>query len=346
MSEIFIVSNDRFYLEKKSFLNSNKNTFTIINCFKKFKKINLIARNSKKKLRFKAQLNNTKITNIINLFQKKFEIKNKKILIISLSPFNFLISCLLLILGANKKNMFLFLRSDGYQEYQIKLGKIGYYFYGAMLGILKNKLNVLSCSKSLTGIDKPELVFPSEITGIWLKDRKKQLKKLTTKKKINLLYLGRFRKEKGYASLISLFEDLKIRANLAMVGNDFKYLKKNQYPKNKNIKIFGQISSTKKLIKFYNNSDIFILPSYVEAYPQVILESLSRLKPIIVFNEIKYLKKTFSFGLINCERKIFDFEKTLKQITLNYTNIQKNILKREVYSLKNFQLKMKNIFEN
>ena len=180
----------------------------------------------------------------------------------------------------------------------------------------------------------------------WLKDRKKQLKKITSINKINLLYLGRFRKEKGYASLISLFNALKIQANSVMVGNDFKYLKKSQYPKNKNIKIFGQISSNRKLIKFYNNSDIFILPSYVEAYPQVILESLSRLKPIIVFNEIKYLKKTFSFGLINCKRNASDFEKTLKRIMLNYTKIQNDILKKEVYSLKNFELKMKKIFEN
>ena len=242
--------------------------------------------------------------------------------------------------------MFLFLRSDGYEEYKIKLGIIGYYFYGAMLGILKKRLNILSCSKSLTGIYKPGLVFPSEITDSWLKDRKKQLKKITSTNKINLLYLGRFRKEKGYASLISLFNALKIKANLVMVGNDFKYLKKSQYPKNKNIKIFGQISSNRKLIKFYNNSDIFILPSYVEAYPQVILESLSRLKPIIVFNEIKYLKKTFSFGLINCKRNASDFEKTLKRIMVNYTKIQNDILKKEVYSLKNFELKMNKIFEN
>ena len=346
MNEIFLVSNDRFYLEKKSFFNSNKNTFTIISCFKNFKRINLIARISNKKLRFKKQFSNTKITNAINLFHKRFEIKHRKILVISLSPYNFFISCLLLILGANKKNMFLFLRSDGYEEYKIKLGIIGYYFYGAMLGILKKRLNILSCSKSLTGIYKPGLVFPSEITDSWLKDRKKQLKKITSTNKINLLYLGRFRKEKGYASLISLFNDLKIKANLVMVGNDFKYLKKSQYPKNKNIKIFGQISSNRKLIKFYNNSDIFILPSYVEAYPQVILESLSRLKPIIVFNEIKYLKKTFSFGLINCKRNASDFEKTLKRIMVNYTKIQNDILKKEVYSLKNFELKMNKIFEN
>ena len=346
MSEVFIVSNDRFYKEKNNFYNSNKNTFTIINCFRKFKKVNLIGRNSKEKLRFKEKFYNTKITNISNLFEKKKEIKSKKILIISLSPYNFFISCLLLILGANKKNMYLFLRSDGYEEYKIKLGIVGYFFYGLMLGILKKRLNILSCSKSLTGIDNPKLVFPSEITNKWLSNRKKQIKKSIKNKKVKLLYLGRFRKEKGYESLINLFNELKIKADLTMVGNDFKYLKKNQYPKNRNIKIYGQVSSTQELIKFYNDTDIFILPSYVEAYPQVILESLSRLKPIIVFNEIEYLKKTFSFGLINCERNINDFEKTLKKIIYKYNSIQMEILKKEVYSLKNFELNMRKIFNS
>ena len=346
MSEVFIVSNDRFYKEKNNFYNSNKNTFTIINCFRKFKKVNLIGRNSKEKLRFKEKFYNTKITNISNLFEKKKEIKSKRILIISLSPYNFFISCLLLILGANKKNMYLFLRSDGYEEYKIKLGIVGYFFYGLMLGILKKRLNILSCSKSLTGIYNSKLVFPSEITNKWLSNRKKQIKKSIKNKKVKLLYLGRFRKEKGYESLINLFNELKIKADLTMVGNDFKYLKKNQYPKNRNIKIYGQVSSTQELIKFYNDADIFILPSYVEAYPQVILESLSRLKPIIVFNEIEYLKKTFSFGLVNCERNINDFEKTLKRIMRNYNKIQKDIFKREIYSLKNFELNMLKIFGN
>ena len=242
--------------------------------------------------------------------------------------------------------MYLFLRSDGYEEYKIKLGIVGYFFYGLMLGILKKRLNILSCSKSLTGIDNPKLVFPSEITNKWLSNRKKQLKKTIKNKKVKLLYLGRFRKEKGYESLINLFNELKIKADLTMVGNDFKYLKKNQYPKNRNIKIYGQVSSTQELIKFYNDTDIFILPSYVEAYPQVILESLSRLKPIIVFNEIKYLKKTFSFGLVSCERNINDFEKTLKKTIHDYNKIQREILKKEVYSLKNFELNMKKIFKN
>tara|TARA_B100001093_G_scaffold451039_1_gene458201 strand:- start:784 stop:1824 length:1041 start_codon:yes stop_codon:yes gene_type:complete len=346
MSEIFVVSNDRFFLEKKSIFNSNKNTFTIINCFKKFKKINLIARNSKRKLKFKDQLKNICIIDVFNLFKKRHKLRFNKILIISLTPYNFLISCLLLLLGAKKKNSFLFLRSDGYEEYQIKFGIIGYFFYGSMLGILKKKFQILSCSKSIKGIDKPTLVFPSEVTDNWLKSRKKQIKIIKKNKPVNLLYLGRFREEKGYLSLINLFEKLKINSRLTMVGNDFKYLKKNKYPKNNKIKIFGQVSSTKKLINFLDKSDIFILPSYVEAYPQVILESLSRLKPVLVFNEIKYLKKTFSFGLYNCERSSYHFEKNLKKMINNYKKIQMGILKRQIYSLKNFELTMNNIFKD
>ena len=124
-----------------------------------------------------------------------------------------------------------------------------------------------------------------------------------------------------------------------------KYLKKKDYPKNTNIKIFGQVSSLKKLIKYYDNSDIFILPSYSEAYPQVILESFSRLKPVIIFNEIKFLKKNFSYGLFNCDRNIESFEKTIKKIIENYKYIQSNILKIKIHTQKNFQAQMYNMIK-
>ena len=49
MDEIFIISNDRFHVNKKNFFNSNKNTFTIIKLFQKLKKIYLIARTSRQR---------------------------------------------------------------------------------------------------------------------------------------------------------------------------------------------------------------------------------------------------------------------------------------------------------
>ena len=345
MREIFIVSNDRFYLKKGNYYNSNKNTFTIVDCFKKLKKVHLISRISKKKLKFKSKLNNTQIVDIFKIFKIQNKIRKTKTLIISLTPFNFLVGFILIFLGVKKDNLYLFLRSDGYEEYRIKFGILGYYFYSFMLIFLKKNLTILSCSKSLTGISKPRMVYPSEINDKWLKNRKKQIKTISQNKTINLFYLGRFREEKGYQSLLDLFEQLSIKADLKMIGNDFKYLKKKDYPKNKNLKILGQISSPNELIKHYNNADIFILPSYVEAYPQVILESLSRLKPIVIFNEIKYLKKTFPFGLFNCDRNIDDFEKNLKKIIKDYKKIQKNILKKQVYSKKNYEITMNKIFE-
>ena len=343
MSEIFIVSNDRFFFKKNEFFNSNKNTFTIINCFKKLKKVYLIARISKKKLKFKNKIGNTQIINLFKIFEIKNQIRKRKILIISLTPYNFLISYILVILGVNKENMYLFLRSDGFQEYSIKFGKMGGYIYASMLNLLEKRLNILSCSTSLKGVHKSKLVFPSEITNEWLDNRKNQNKKIDLNKRIRLLYLGRLRKEKGCDDLIELFNQLKIKSSLTIVGNDFKYLKKKDYPINPNIRILGQVSSVKKLIQYYNNTDIFILPSYSEAFPQVILESFSRLKPVIIFNEIRFLKNMFSHGLFNCERNIKSLEKTIKKIIKNYKYIQLDILKSKIHSLKDFQIQMNDI---
>ena len=299
----------------------------------------------KKKLKFGENIKNIQIVSFLKIFRIKNQIKNKKTLIISLTPYNFLIIFFLIAIGVDRKKMYLFLRSDGFYEYSIKFGIIGKFIYGIMLNFLKKRVNILTCSTSLTHIHKSRLIYPSEITNQWLNNRKAQNKKKSLKKKIKLMYLGRLRKEKGYSDLLELFNQLKINASLSIVGNDFKYLKKKDYPKNRNIRIFGQVSSLKTLIKHYDNTDIFILPSYSEAYPQVILESFSRLKPVIIFNEIKFLKKNFSYGLFNCDRNIKSFEKTIIKIIENYRYIQSNILKIKIHTQKNFQTRMYNVIK-
>ena len=143
---IFVVSNDKFYVENNNIFNSNINTFTAINCFDQ-SKIYLVARKSKKKLKFKNSIKNIILLSPFDIFRKLKELKEKtKILIISLTPYNFFITILFLIMGINGKNMYL-LRSDGYQEYNIKFSFIGYLFYGLMLNILKRTLIIFSCSK-------------------------------------------------------------------------------------------------------------------------------------------------------------------------------------------------------
>ena len=346
MRKVLIISNDKFFLSKKFFFNSNKNTFTIINSLSHFKKIYLICRSTKKKQKFKEKIKkNIELVKFKNILSLLSEIRHIKILIISITPFSFLLSLMLIIFGADKKKVFLFIRSDGFLEYEVKFGKIGYLFYAFMFYILKDRAKILSCSKFLTGVSRPKILFPSEINNEWLQNRNIR-KKVINKNKIKLLYVGRFRKEKGYSSLIDIFENFKSNYTLKLVGNDFKYLKKNYYPKNPNIQILGQIVTNKDLIKCYDNCDMFILPSYAEAYPQVILESLSRLKPVIVFNEIKFLKKTFSVGVFNSQRNAKDLEKVISRIAINYSKIQKKIYKQKIFTQKNFFIEMNKIFSN
>jgi len=345
MKKILIISNDKFNINGRRFFNSNKNTFTIINSINKFSEVNLIARKTNFKQKFYRKLNKVYFLSIKKLFNKINEVKNSKILIISLTPFNFTIYLILKILGAKKKNIFLFLRSDGFEEYRIKFGSLGYFIYWLMLNFSKNKLNILSCSRSLTGNFKFKLLFPSEIDKKWLLNRP-LIKKKKNLKIRKILYVGRFREEKGFLSLINIFKKLNNQFQLTMIGNDQKYFKKKDYPKNTNIKVFGPITTDKDLINYYDRSDILILPSYMEAYPQVILESLSRLKPIIIFNEIKYLKKTFKFGLFNCNRDDKSLESIIEKIMNNYNDIQNRILKEKIFTQENFFFNVEKIFKS
>ena len=159
MTKVLIISKNKFFISKKNyFFNSNKNTFTIINSFKNFKKVYLFCRSTNKKQRFKEKIkNNIEFIKFKNIFNLLSEVKNLKILIISLTPFSFFLSLMFILFGANKKKFFLFLRSDGFLEYEVKLGKIGYFIYGVMFYILKNRTTILSCSKFLTGVSQSKI---------------------------------------------------------------------------------------------------------------------------------------------------------------------------------------------
>ena len=82
------------------------------------------------------------------------------------------------------------------------------------------------------------------------------------------------RKEKGALFISKIFQNYLTKYKLTLVGTEKKLIDKKFY--SKNIKIFGPIVDQRKLIKIYDTSKIFILPSYTEGFPKVILESFSR----------------------------------------------------------------------
>jgi glycosyltransferase involved in cell wall biosynthesis len=326
---ILVISNDKLFLKDDRVSSNFNDTINIIGALIGFKSISFLSRFSKKD-------NNFSITNKKKNFLKFplfdfFKIQKYKILMISITPFNFL--TFLIIKTLNKKvNGYVYLRSDGHLEYFYKYGTIGLIFYKVIFNYITNYLAIISVSKHLTGLkNKYFLINPSEIEAIWYKKR--------TTPKLNfprLLYLGRFKKEKGVFSLLKIVKLINNNFRLNIVGS------KKIISIGKKINLYDETSSLKKIIKFYDNCNIFVLPSYTEGAPKVILESLARYRPIIVFSEIKHVKSKFK-GIFVSKRNYKNFKKKIDFIINNYQKIINDIKKNKIPSKSQFQKKLRKI---
>ena len=133
---------------------------------------------------------------------------------------------------------FIYLRSDGYREYKIKFGIFGYIFFSLMMKFVQKNLKVISVNKNIKTSKMNYLITPSELDP-----------KMVSKIKLapidypRLLYLGRFKKEKGVHSLIELFQNSKFKFKLTIAGVDNYLIKKM-----KNIEFINELSNQKKII--------------------------------------------------------------------------------------------------
>jgi UDP-N-acetylglucosamine:LPS N-acetylglucosamine transferase len=147
-------------------------------------------------------------------------------------------------------------------------------------------------------------------------------------------------KEKGIIDFIKLINSSDINYQLKVYGLDYS----NHFKNTKRIKYFPQIYNIKKIIDVYDACNIFILPSYTESAPKVIWESLSRLRPVIVFKDIRhvaYKKK----GVYICERNVTSLSRKINFIKKNYQNIQKKIKKNKFPTKNEFQNNLLNIIK-
>jgi len=192
-----------------------------------------------------------------------------------------------------------------------------------MFYYLKKNLKIISVSKKIYPARKQLIVKPSELDEDWFLNYKK-----ININKPKLLYLGRIKIEKGIYSLLNLFDKSHIDYQLSIVGGD-KNIKVNS-----KICYYKQISKKKELIKIFDKHNILILPSFTEGAPKVILESLARLRPVIIFREIQHVKLNYK-GVFICNRNTKDLEKKINYILKNFSKIQKN-MKTNILPTKSF----------
>ena len=179
---------------------------------------------------------------------------------------------------------------------------------------------------------KSNIVFPSGLNSFWLDNIQKPLLD-----KPRLLYVGRIKVEKGIFSLLKIFDEAKVDAQLSIVGRT-EGLKTN----NKKVNLIGHRYDPAALIKIYDNHNIFILPSFTEAHPKVIDESLARMRPVIIFEEIQHVIQ-YRKGIFVSKRNVKSLLETIDFVMKNYTNIQESMAKNKLPTKKEFISQMTNI---
>tara|TARA_B100002051_G_C16733219_1_gene639556 strand:+ start:301 stop:1314 length:1014 start_codon:yes stop_codon:yes gene_type:complete len=335
-NKICLISHESIYFNGNDFFCDNIDMKSIPEGLSVRNEIKLIGRSSKNKRGKIINISNIKIFK--NLFSYLAEVfqsglkKDYKYLVISLTPYTFLSILLLKILG---KKVFLYLRSDGFKEYYIILGTLGKLIYGFMFKISSNLTSLISCRDHLLKSKKGIIVNPSQINQNWFQNLKE-----VTNDEIKLLYVGRMRKEKGIFSLIDLLQnksDIKLQ-----IINSENY--KNNYI-NKNINIVELNNNKDEIIKYYDDCNIFILPSFTEAHPQVLDEALARLRPVVVFNEIEHVNRDRE-GVFVSNRSFTDLKNTCKFILENYQDIQYKMKKNILPTKKKFLNELESALNN
>ena len=246
---------------------------------------------------------------IKNLFNK-----NTNFLIISITPFT-LVSYFFLMFFTNR--IFLYLRSHGDQEFRYIIGKYSIWLYKICLFIMSLRTKLICVNNKIVKKKSFFLISPSQLNNRWFLKRKLGI----NKKKINLLYFGRIKKEKGIYSLINIYKNINLnfKNSLNIVGGGEKINYKSSI-----ININPPLSKISQIINLYDANQILILPSFTEGHPQVLLEALARLRPVIIFDEIKHIKKNY-YGVFIAKRNSRSLKKTILNIISNYNNIQSKI---------------------
>ena len=339
MKKLNIIMNEKIYNDQLFFYSENIDCKSIVEGLKEKFDTRLFARSTNFKKNNKLKFNNIFLSN--NIFSYLFKIflslKKKSgsiYFIISITPYTFFAY---LILFFFSKNIFLYLRSDGFKEYSSILGSKWIFLYSIMFYTITKKTKIIACDADLSKGKNFYYVKPSEIDEDWLLNRKIQ-----KNQKIKILYVGRFKVEKGIFNLIELLGKIDDgNINLSITCDESKVIKISD----DRIKFLPYVSEKKKLIELYDNHDILILPSYTEAYPKVIDEALSRLKPVIVFRDIKHVING-RLGVYCSERNPLNLKETIYFINNNYDKIVSQIKKNELPTKKFFLDSLSSIIYN
>jgi len=315
--DLVIINNEKIFKENDNFYCDNLDLKVLPEELNNYYQVQYIVRNSNKKGNQKINLKNIKVAS--NIFKfiyfvlKTIKIPKVNYLLISITPYTFLAFLILFIF---RRKTFVYLFSKGHEEYKHILGKSFIWIYHFMYLIVTSNSKVMVNHERLFNTKKSYLINSSRLDDKWQKNYKNVLLD-----KVRFLYIGRMNPEKGIFQFIDMLNEIKFDYELSIVGDC-----KNQSISKKNIKYLGYVASQETLINIYDNHNIMVLPSFTEASPYVVDESLVRKRPVIIFDDISYIVRG-KIGIFVSKRNVDSFSETVNYIMKNYLEIQKKMEK-------------------
>ena len=318
--KIFVFTCEKIFVKENKFYCENVDIKTIIEGLSQNHSVKVVSRLTKNEKKYNIDINKIyALKNFLEIFLLIFKQKKKFFIFIDINPFNFLFFISSFFV---KKKNFIFLRSDGFKEYEYILGKKWVWIYSLMFYLMTRNSTIISCHEFLSRGKPQYLVKPSELDPEWFKKHQEPNLKYP-----KLLYVGRLKVEKGIYSLVEMLRLENKNLELTIIGDgNLSKLKLNDQ-----IILKGFINSPSELIKEYDRNNIFILPSFTEAQPKVIYEALARKRPIIIFSEIAHVSKNLK-GIFISTRDYKNLIKTINYIINNYSSIQLDIEKNNLPS--------------
>ena len=323
--DLIIINNEKIFIENDNFYCENLDLKILPEGLNSYHQVQYIVRSSNEKKNQKINLKNIKaasnILKFIYFISKTFKIPNATYLLVCITPYTFFS---FLVLFLFRKRVFVYLFSSGHEEYKYILGSWSVWVYHVMYKIVTSNSKVIVCHERLFDKKKFHLVYISRLDDEWTKNHKDALLDKT-----RFLYVGRMSPEKGIFDFIKMFNKMKLKAEFSIVGNS-----KNHNISNKNIKLLGYVADPQSLINIYDKHNVTVLPSFTEATPYTVDESLSRKRPVIIFEDIDYIIRDKK-GIFVSKRDLNSFSETTKYIMDNYKEIQKKMEKNVLPTKKN-----------
>ena len=345
MDNLVVLNNEKVSKENNKFYCRNYNFKILPEGFNKYFKVEYIVRKSNTKESHELFLHKVSIaSNIIQFIYyllSTFKNKNTKYYIITISPYTFIAFLFLLLF---RKKVFVYLISSGHEEWKFILGPWSVWIYHIMYLIVTSNSIVIALHDRLHKKQNTFLINSSTLNEEWKKNFKEP-----KVDKVRFLYVARVNPEKGIYEFLEMFRNLKIDAEISIVGKT-KNLRlqsklKKVFDDNKNIKFPGYISDRKLLMDTYDNHNILILPSYTEGQPYVVDEALARRRPVLIFEDIAHIIKNRK-GIFVSKRNIESLTETISFIMQNYYEIQKEIDKNKLPLEKDMIEEISNIIRN